>query len=77
MIPEHSCYVEVFDGAIWALFEKSTNLNIHISPSEAEFNTYNMKKFDITDRIKEIFKDNDKIYDVKTSKRSKSLMSFK
>ena len=32
-------------------------LKIHISPSEAKFNTNNMKKFEITDKVKEFIKD--------------------
>jgi len=51
-------------------------LKIHISPSDAKFNTYNMKKFDITNRMKEIFGDNDKINNVKMNKDQKSLLDY-
>ncbi len=50
-------------------------IKIFISPSEAEFNTHNMKKFEITDKIKEIFNSNLIKYP-KEIEKQKSLFDF-
>lgn len=51
-------------------------LKIHISPSEAEFNSNNMKKYDITNKMKDVIKVNNETFYVKENTHQKLLLDW-